>query len=213
MNVLKGESAIAKYGEKGKNGVIEITNKNGEVSNVIIKTSNNGDQAEPLYYVDGKEISKGDMNNISPNTISSVNVLKGASAAKKYGEKGKEGVVEINLKSTSDTIPNKVFTKVENEASFPGGPQAWQKYIVKEIQASIDSFTTADYGTCVLRFIVNKDGKVSDIQATTMNGTQLAKISVAAVKNGPHWIPATQNGQTVAAYRLQPVTLTNPDEK
>ncbi|MEP6627872.1 MAG: N-acetylmuramoyl-L-alanine amidase, partial [Ginsengibacter sp.] len=213
INVLKGESATAKYGEKGKNGVIEITNKNGKVSNVIIKTSNNGDQADPLYYVDGKEISKGDMNHISPNSIQSINVLKGESATKKYGEKGNEGVVEINLKSTNDTIPDKVFTKVENEASFPGGPQAWQKFIVKEIQASIDSFTNADFGTCLLKFIVNSDGTVSNIQATTMNGTHLAKISIAAIKNGPKWIPATQNGRTVAAYRIQPVTLSNPDVK
>jgi TonB-dependent SusC/RagA subfamily outer membrane receptor len=27
MNVLKGEEATKKYGEKGKNGVIEITTK------------------------------------------------------------------------------------------------------------------------------------------------------------------------------------------
>jgi TonB-dependent SusC/RagA subfamily outer membrane receptor len=213
MNVLKGESATAKYGEKGKNGVIEITNKNGEVSNVIIKTSTNGDKADPLYYVDGKEITKGDMNNISPNSIQSINVLKGESATKKYGEKGNEGVIEINLKSNADTIPDKVFTKVENEASFPGGPQAWQKFIVKEIQASIDSFTNADFGTCLLKFIVNSDGTVSNIQATTMNGTHLAKTSIAAIKNGPKWIPATQNGRTVAAYRIQPVTLTDPDKK
>jgi protein TonB len=84
---------------------------------------------------------------------------------------------------------------------------------VKEIQASIDSFTNADFGTCLLKFIVNSDGTVSNIQATTMNGTHLAKISIAAIKNGPKWIPATQNGRTVAAYRIQPVTLSNPDVK
>jgi hypothetical protein len=44
-----------------------------------------------------------------------------------------------------------------------------------------------------------------------MKGSQLAKMAVNAVKNGPKWIPASQNGHTVASYRLQPVTLTNPD--
>ena len=82
----------------------------------------------------------------------------------------------------------------------------------KIIVATLDSFTEKDYGTCVLKFIVNTDGTVSNVEATTMKGTNLAKISVNAIKNGPKWIPASQNGHTVAAYRLQPVTLTNPDE-
>jgi bla regulator protein blaR1 len=61
---------------------------------VAIKTVGN----EPLYIVDGKEISKEEMNKIEPDTIESVSVLKGDSAAKKYGDKGKDGVVEITLK-------------------------------------------------------------------------------------------------------------------
>ncbi len=90
---------------------------------------------------------------------------------------------------------------------------AWSKYISRVITDSISKFTKADYGTCVVRFIVDVDGKVSDVVATTMKGTELAKVSVSAIKNGPRWIPASQNGHTVACYRLQPVTLTNPDKK
>jgi N-acetylmuramoyl-L-alanine amidase len=178
-----------------------------------------------IIFADGKKISKDEMKSIPPNTIYSINVLKGGTAEKKYGTKGKNGVIEITTKkaheinntelylpeSKKDSIPNKIFTQVENEASFPGGHIEWQKYIAKNFQASLDSFTTADFGTCILRFIVNTDGTVSDVRATTMKGTQLAKTAVNAVKNGPKWIPASQNGHTVASYRLQPITLTNPN--
>ena len=108
--------------------------------------------------------------------------------------------------------PDKIFTKVEIEASFPGGPGAWQKYVTRAIQADIDEFTESDYGTCVVRFIVDKTGTVSDVQATTMKGTKLAEIAVNAIRKGPKWTPAQQNGRQVNAYRLQPVTLTNPDQ-
>ena len=57
---------------------------------------------------------------------------------------------------------------------------------------------------------MNTDGSVSNVEATTMEGTQLARVSINAIKDGPKWIPASQNGHTVASYRLQPVTLTNP---
>ncbi len=46
-----------------------------------------------------------------------------------------------------------------------------------------------------------------------MKGTELAKVGINALRKGPRWIPATQNGHTVASYRLQPVTLMNPDKK
>lgn len=166
-----------------------------------------------LYFADGKEISSTEMKNISPNNILSINVLKGKSAEKKYGDKGNNGVIEIITKPGKDTIPDKVFTQTEVEASFPGGASAWTKYIIQKIQSNVDSLTEKDFGTCLLKFIVNKDGTVSDVKATTMQGTKLADIAVNAIKHGPRWNPAQQNGHPVDAFRLQPVTLTNPDKK
>ncbi|HEU5365127.1 MAG TPA: energy transducer TonB, partial [Hanamia sp.] len=63
-----------------------------------------------------------------------------------------------------------------------------------------------------VRFIVDKTGTVSDVQATTMKGSKLAEIAVNAIRKGPKWTPAQQNGRFVNAYRLQPVTLQNPNE-
>lgn len=232
INVLKGKDAVAIYGEKGKNGVIKIIMKNKgsgviTIHDATIKNQNGTGiitfkegadvQANPLFILDGKEISKDEMSKISPASIESIDVLKDKSAMNKYGGKGKNGVVEITLKPGTvlkkDTIPDKLFTKVENEAAFPGGSQAWTKYIVTKITAVIDSLTEKDFGTCVVKFIVDKDGSITNVEATTMKDTRLAMIAVDAIKTGPKWIPATQNDHIVASYRLQPVTLTNPDKK
>src|SRR5690554_1443222 len=48
-----------------------------------------------LYIVNGKEISETHFRTIQPNDIESINVLKDKKAIDKYGEKGKEGVLEI----------------------------------------------------------------------------------------------------------------------
>ena len=104
------------------------------------------------------------------------------------------------------------YSKVEIEASFPGGPAAWTKYITKQIMQSIDQLRKKDYGTCIVKFIVGKNGYISEVEATTMKKSRLAKIAVEAIENGPRWIPAQQNGKYVNAYRLQPVTLTEPDK-
>ena len=54
---------------------------------------------DPLYVVDGKEVSE--VSELNPSDIAEVTVLKGDAAAKKYGKKGKDGVVEIRTKKKS----------------------------------------------------------------------------------------------------------------
>ena len=51
-----------------------------------------------IVYIDGMESSKERMDNLNPDRISSMNVYKGNEAIAKFGEKGRNGVIEIKLK-------------------------------------------------------------------------------------------------------------------
>ena len=125
-------------------------------------------------------------------------------------EKG-TAVVEAPPKKQEDE--DKVFTKVEIEASFPGGEAGWTRYVTKAIQNNSEELTEAgESGTCRVRFIVDKEGNVSDVEALTMKGTKLAEISVNAIRKGPRWTPAQQNGRYVKAFREQPITFTIADQ-
>lgn len=98
VDVLKGDRVVQEYGDKAKNGVVKISTAkgdNGGKQNVIIKKML---PSAALIYVDGKQISQDEMNQIKPNDIESINVLKGESAIKKYGNKATEGVIEIIMK-------------------------------------------------------------------------------------------------------------------
>lgn len=55
-------------------------------------------KSQPLYIVEGKEVTEEIIAAIKPDDVESINVLKDISATKKYGEKGKNGVIEIYLK-------------------------------------------------------------------------------------------------------------------
>jgi TonB family protein len=84
IDVLKGETAIARYGEKGRNGVVLVHTKR---------------RTNPLIIIDGVE-QKSDydlfnMENIKAETIE---ILKGETAISQYGEKGKYGVILIYTK-------------------------------------------------------------------------------------------------------------------
>ena len=75
--------------------VIIDKEKSGEHDNLHVITT---DGKEPLYFIDGKKASKKKMDNLNPDQIESINVIKGDAAVKKYGDKAKDGVVEIITK-------------------------------------------------------------------------------------------------------------------
>ena len=83
VDVLKGNSAIALYGENAKEGVIQIKLKN---------------EAQPLYVIDGEISTKEAMDNLKPEQIEAIDVLKGEKATAAYGEKGRNGVIMIRVK-------------------------------------------------------------------------------------------------------------------
>jgi protein TonB len=121
--------------------------------------------------------------------------------------KGTQVIEKPRHKENEDSV----FIDVQIEASFPGGAAEWSKYVSKAVQKNIDEFEESDFGVCVVKFIVDKAGKVSQVEATTMKGTKLAEIATNAIRKGPNWIPAQQNGRYVNAVRLQPVVLKSPD--
>ncbi len=184
-----------------------------------------------LVVVDGKiagtikEIKSID-DLVKSDSIRSVNVLKGKEAIDKYGEKGKEGVVEIYTKATtieeakitdikqsevSDDAndSNKIFDRVEIEASFPGGDQVWRRYLERTLNGStpVDHGAPAGTYTIVVQFIVDKEGNISNVTALTKHGYGMENEVIKVITKGPKWVPAIQNGRAVKAYRRQPVTF------
>lgn len=56
--------------------------------------------------------------------------------------------------------------------------------------------------------LISWKGNVSKVEALTMKGTKLGEVAVEAIRPGPKWIPAMQNGHTVTAYKEQLITFT-----
>jgi N-acetylmuramoyl-L-alanine amidase len=168
-----------------------------------------------LFFVDGVEINRSEQAKINPGEIDSISVIKDKHATEKYGERGKYGVIEISLKKSPAAAGDKIiFQKVEKAPEFPGGKAAWTKYISGAINRVIDSLQEENKsGTCVVQFIVDTKGNLSEVKPLTMEGTLLSGTVVDALKNGPKWIPAMQNGHVVKAYHQQPVTFQIAEEK
>ncbi len=110
---------------------------------------------------------------------------------------------------TLDTVISPNFLRVEVESEFPGGKDGWKQYLVKNLKSSVPVKNNAPIGVyqVVVRFIVSKEGKISDVSAETNHGYGMEEEVVRILKKGPDWLPAQQNGRKVNAYRRQPVTF------
>lgn len=65
--------------------------------------TNGQQQASPLVVIDGKrETAEFMKNEIQPEEIEKINVLKGAGAIKKYGKEAKDGVIEVTTKKAQE---------------------------------------------------------------------------------------------------------------
>ena len=108
-----------------------------------------------------------------------------------------------------DDDEGKVFYKVEIESEYPGGGAAWAKYLRNNLDANtpIDNGAAEGTYTVVVRFIVSKDGSISDVVAETKHGYGMEAEAMKIIKKGPKWTPAQQNGRMVNAYRRQPITF------
>lgn len=175
----------------------------------------------PLFILNGKEISETEMKDIDPNSIESINVLKDESATKLYGSKGKYGVVEIKLKAgehnsfstKSDTLSltnlKPVFTTAQQQPQFPGGNDGWKTFLENNLDASLPAKNKAPKGiyTVTVSFLVDENGKVSDVKAVNDPGYGTAAEAVRVIAKGPNWVPAVQNNQKVVFEEKQNISF------
>ena len=94
MEVLKGTNATDKYGERAKGGAILISSKKKK-GNFVFVTTDNGN---PLYFLNGKEITHEEMKKLDPDSIGKMEVLKGTAASALYGSRASNGVLLITTK-------------------------------------------------------------------------------------------------------------------
>lgn len=130
----------------------------------------------------------------------------------------KEQIVQAPVEDKGSTVAvvpqkeddeGKIFTKVEVEAGFPGGDAAWRNYLQKNLNTEVPADNGAGEGTytVIVKFVVSKDGSLSQIECETDPGFGVCQEAIRVIKRTKNWTPAIQNGRNVNAYRRQPITF------
>jgi protein TonB len=121
---------------------------------------------------------------------------------------GKGNVVEAP--KVEDDAP---YTDVQIESTYPGGVPAWARFLNKNFRYPDAAVSEGVTGTVLVRFIVDKDGNVSDVEAVSgPDKDGLREEAVRVIKKSSKWVPAVQNGRNVKSYKWQPVTFVLGDQ-
>lgn len=102
-----------------------------------------------------------------------------------------------------------IWEKVEIEASFEGGPKAWESFLRRNLDAEVPPNNGAPEGkyTVIVQFVVDENGVVSDLKPLTHHGFGMEQEALRVLRKANKWKPAQQNGRLVKAYRRQPITF------
>lgn len=101
--------------------------------------------------------------------------------------------------------PEKTFITVEQMPKFPGGDAELMRFISSNLKYPTIAAENGIEGRVVVRFVVGKDGNVSDIQVLRSIDPSCDKEATRVVKMMPKWIPGMQNGRPVAVYYTLPI--------
>lgn len=102
-----------------------------------------------------------------------------------------------------------VLTEVQIPAQFPGGLNAWARYLERTLNRDLLTNAKAAPGryTVVVSFIVDKDGSLSEVKAQNDPGYGTAAEAERVLQKGPKWLPAVQNGEKVKYRHKQSITF------
>jgi protein TonB len=117
-------------------------------------------------------------------------------------EKGLGGA-RLLVPAAEDTT---VYFTVSNPAAFPGGTTAWARYLLRHLRYPEEAIEQEIEAAVTVHFVVNKQGKISEVRAANDPGYGLADEAVRIISQGPDWLPAEQNGWKVN-YRASQVIV------
>lgn len=110
------------------------------------------------------------------------------------------------MTSTAQTKKNNmVYDVVEVMPQYPGGQIAMLKYIMENIKYPKQIMEEGIQGRVTVSFIVEKDGRVSNVRLLRSVQPSLDKEAIRVVKSMPKWTPGKHNGKPVRVRFNLPV--------
>lgn len=140
-----------------------------------------------------------------PESASQVKWYKAEEVAKNE-KNGPESAQQPQTAAKNNT-EEPIFIVVEEMPEYPGGMSEFMKFIAQNIKYPADALQGKVEGRVIARFVVCKDGSISDIEIMRSVSPSLDAEAVRVLKLMPKWKPGRQRGKAVPVKFTVPVTF------
>ncbi|MDB4924330.1 energy transducer TonB [Mucilaginibacter sp.] len=103
---------------------------------------------------------------------------------------------------------NKIFSQVEKQPDFPGGLEAFGRYLSKNIHYPAIDRENNVTGKVICQFVVERDGSLTDIKALRGPSQSTMDEAIRVLKASPKWRPGIQNNRPVRVMYTVPISFT-----
>jgi len=180
--------------------------KRHEVNRSSIAANANGEALSNLAEV---SYAKGDFIKASQQLDSALNVIQKDQKGDPNADiRIDEPVGNSDTKAVTEEDGNKIFSQVEKMPEFPGGLEAFGKYLSDNIKFPAVDRENGVSGKVFCQFVVEKDGSLTDIVAVRGPSQTMKDEAVRVLKRSPKWKPGIQNSRPVRVSYTVPINFT-----
>jgi TonB family protein len=115
-------------------------------------------------------------------------------------------------KAFINTNLQSAYIQYEQMPQFPGGEKAMIKFIKSNLKYPDIARKIGASGTVIINFVVESDGKISNIKVIRGIGSGCDEEAVRIIKLMPDWIPGKNCGKAVSVGYTVPVRFVKPIE-
>lgn len=105
-------------------------------------------------------------------------------------------------------VEEEIIDFADVDPTFPGGEAEMARFIQRNIVYPELSREMGEQGTVYVRFVVNSDGTIQDVEVVKGVSEALDKEAMRVVKKMPSWTPGEQAGKAVRVRFMVPIKFT-----
>jgi TonB family protein len=117
--------------------------------------------------------------------------------------------IAIKTVLSGDTI----FTKVDKQPVFPGGMDAFIKYLSKNVRYPEAMRERGVEDKVIARFVIEIDGSISTVKILDGPGYGSSEEAIRVLKKSPKWQPGYNKGKPVRVQLTVPIDFRAGDDR
>ena len=114
---------------------------------------------------------------------------------------------EDNPAQVMEKNKDTVYQVVDEMPEFPNGIEGLMDYVAQNVKYPESAKENNLQGRVIVKFVIEKDGSVSNVEVGRGWGNELDEEAVRVVKAMPKWKPGKQNGEPVRVSFMLPINF------